>query len=112
RLLAQVERIRRLNQELDGFQVLVGTEVDILADGQLDYPDELLAQLDFVVASIHSHMSQDPETLLEWYRKALASPGVDCIGHPTGRLLGRREAMAVPVRSEERRVGKRGGDSR
>lgn len=108
RLLAQVERIRRLNQELDGFQVLVGTEVDILADGQLDYPDELLAQLDFVVASIHSHMSQDPETLLERYRKALASPWVDCIGHPTGRLLGRREAMAVPVEALVELAAERG----
>lgn len=97
RLLAQIERIRRLNERLEGFRVLVGTEVDILADGTLDYPDELLAQLDFVVASIHSQMSQDAETLMDRYRRALSSPWIDAIGHPTGRLLGRREAMAVPV---------------
>src|SRR5690606_19594601 len=71
-------------------------------------PDRLLAQVDFVVASIHSHMSQDPETLLERYRKALASPWVDCIGHPTGRLLGRREAMAVPVEALVELAAERG----
>lgn len=108
RLLAQIERVRKLNESLDAFRVLVGAEVDILADGTLDYPDELLARLDWVVASIHSHMSQDAATLMERYRRALESPWVDAIGHPTGRLLGRREPMAVPVEALVELAAERG----
>lgn len=108
RLAAQVERIRRLNRTLEGFRVLVGTECDILEDGSLDYPDELLARLDWVVASIHSRMGQDPETLVARYARALESPWVDAIGHPTGRLLGRREAMTFPVEALIELAARRG----
>ncbi|BAS28330.1 DNA polymerase/3'-5' exonuclease PolX [Limnochorda pilosa] len=108
RLLAQIERIERLNRTLEGFRVLVGTECDILADGTLDYPDELLERLDWVVASIHSRMGQDAETLLARYRRALESPWVDAVGHPTGRLLGRRDAMEVPVEGLVELAARRG----
>lgn len=108
RLAAQVERIERLNRNLDGFRVLVGTECDILEDGSLDYPDELLARLDWVVASIHTRMGQDPETLVARYARALESPWVDAVGHPTGRLLGRREAMSFPVEALIELAARRG----
>ena len=72
-------------------------EVDILADGTLDYPDELLAQLDFVVASVHSGMGSDSEANTRRTLAAIRNPYVNCIGHPTGRLINEREAMALDL---------------
>ncbi|MFZ5827960.1 MAG: PHP domain-containing protein [Bacillota bacterium] len=91
RLLAQVAEIRKLNGRWSDFQLLAGSEVDILKDGSLDFPDEVLAQLDVVVASIHSHMGLDPEAQTQRLLRAIRNPHVDIIGHPTGRVLGRRE---------------------
>ena len=91
RLHAQIERVRALAETLaPDFTLLVGAEVDILRDGSLDYSDELLAQLDLVVASVHaSHrLSADDQT--KRVCAALESPYVDVLGHPTGRLIGRR----------------------
>jgi len=93
RMWRQIERLRRLNGQLKTVTVLVGCECDILADGTLDYPDPLLAACDFVVASVHTAMRQDPAKLTARILQAMDSPYVNVIGHPTGRLLGRREAM-------------------
>ncbi|MFS8665179.1 MAG: DNA polymerase/3'-5' exonuclease PolX [Limnochordales bacterium] len=97
RLEAQLAEIEALNRRLDGFRVLSGCEVDILPDGTLDLPDELLARLDVVVASVHSAMQQDEAEMTERLVAAMRHPHVDIIGHPTGRLLGRREPYAVDM---------------
>jgi DNA polymerase (family 10) len=97
RLKKQREEIRQLNEELDGFRILRGVEVDILADGRLDYPDEVLAEMDVVVASIHTGFNQPGEKITERILAAMQNPHVDIIAHPTGRLLGRREPLAIDV---------------
>lgn len=91
RLLQQGEEIRRINDRLEGrFRLLWGSECDILADGSLDYPDEILAQLDWVVASVHTLMTMDPVAMTERLQRAASHPCVDVIGHPSGRVLGKR----------------------
>lgn len=97
RLLAQIEAIRTLDARLEGISLLCGTEVDILADGRLDLPDETLAQLDFVTASIHSGFSQPREKIMERLTTAMRNPYVRSIGHPTGRLIERRDPYEVDV---------------
>lgn len=97
RLLAQVQAIRALDARLEDIRVLAGIEVDILADGRLDLPDHVLAQLDFVTASIHSGFGQPQEKIMERLMAALHNPYVRAIGHPTGRLLGRRDSYQVEV---------------
>lgn len=96
-LLEQIEEIRRLNDTWDDFRILTGAEVDILADGSLDFDDDLLSRLDIVVASVHSAMGQDERTMTERIIKAMQNPYVDIIGHPTGRVLGRRDPYAVDM---------------
>ena len=96
RLQQQREEISALNERLaretEGrFQVLSGIEVDILGDGGLDLAEEMLASLDFVVASVHSRLKMEPEAMTERLLKAIRSGVVDVIGHPTGRLLNERE---------------------
>jgi DNA polymerase (family X) len=86
--------IDALNRRLKGFRVLKGTEVDILPDGTIDFPDEVLAGLDFVVASVHSGFRKDVTARMV---KALANPFVDLIGHPSGRLLTGREGYDVDL---------------
>ena len=93
RLRAQIAAIRVLNKRLDPFRVLAASEVDIRADGTLDYPDDVLAELDIVVASIHSAMSQDEETTTRRLIRAIENPHVDVIGHLTARLVGQREPV-------------------
>jgi DNA polymerase (family 10) len=97
RLLAQIEAIRQLDARLQGKRLLSGTEVDILSDGHLDLPDEILAHLDFVTASIHSGFGQSQEQIMERLLSAMRNPYVRSIGHPSGRLLGRREPYDVDV---------------
>ncbi len=97
RVTQQLAHIARLNDSLQGFRVLAGIEVDIRADGSLDLPDEVLARLDVVVASVHSAMGQEQEKMTRRVILAMESPHVDIIGHPTGRLLGVREAMALDM---------------
>lgn len=96
-LVAQIEEIERLNANWDDFRILTGTEVDILADGTLDFDDELLARLDIVIASVHSAMQQDEQTMTERIVTAMNNPHVDIIGHPTGRIIGRRDGYAVDM---------------
>jgi len=90
-LLRHTEEVRQVGAKFSDIRVLAGTEVDIRQDGTLDYPDELLAQLDFVVASIHSGFKQDRASLTARVVTAMQNPHVRVIGHPTGRLLGDRE---------------------
>lgn len=94
-----IERLREQRAEIDAFnaqcgpdfRLLHGVEVEVLADGSLDYPDDVLAWLDVVVASWHSGLRQDRETITARALKVIANPHVDIIGHPSGRLLPRRE---------------------
>jgi DNA polymerase (family X) len=87
-LRRQREEIDRLNEEYAGrLHILKGTECDILKDGALDYADDVLAELDFVVASIHSNFNLSPEEQTQRMLRAIANPYVDIIGHPTGRIL-------------------------
>ncbi len=90
-LAAQVEEIRKLNKKLKGFTVLAGTEVDIDNEGKLDFPDALLAELDIVVASIHTGFKQSKEKLTARIVRACENRRVNVISHPTGRLMGERE---------------------
>src|SRR5205823_3900943 len=94
----QMREIDGLNAGFDdGFRVLKGIECDILADGELDLPVKLLNELDLVVASVHSHQRQDEETMTRRIVRALESGVVDILAHPTGRLLGHRDAYAVDM---------------
>ncbi len=86
-LLEQMDEIDRLNETLSGITILKGTEVDILSDGSLDLDDTVLAQCDFVIASVHSQFNMDSETMTQRLVRAMENPYVTMIGHPTGRLL-------------------------
>jgi DNA polymerase (family 10) len=97
RLAEQIKQIRKLNEQLKGFSILAGTEVDILADGSLDFDDKLLSELDFVIASIHSGLSSPRQKVTYRTLKAMDNPYVHCIGHPTGRLIGQREPMDIDI---------------
>ena len=96
-LARQIGQIRKLNEKSGGITIFVGGEVDILADGKMDFENELLADLDFVVASVHSGMVSPREKVTTRTLKAMDNPYVTCIGHPTGRLLGQREAMDLDI---------------
>ncbi len=97
RLRQQWAEIQTVRRKLQRLRLLQGTEVEIKADGSLDFPDEVLAELDFVVASVHSSLRQDRETITRRVVRAMRSPHVDAIGHPSGRLLTRREESAVDL---------------
>ncbi|MGB9867890.1 MAG: DNA polymerase/3'-5' exonuclease PolX [Bacillota bacterium] len=97
RLKQQVEQIRKLNEEGAGVRVLTGVEVDIKKDGSLDLPDDLLRELDVVVASVHSSFSLAKEAMTRRIEAAIKNPNVDIIGHPTGRMLGHRDAYEVDL---------------
>jgi DNA polymerase (family 10) len=94
RLLRQMKEIEALNRGIKEFQVLTGTEVDILGEGQLDFPDDLLERLDVVVGSIHSGFRKN---VTERILKAMENPHLDIIGHPSGRLLSGREGYDVDL---------------
>ncbi len=95
RALAHAAAIRACNDEVEGITLLAGIECDIRADGTMDLADDCLAQLDIVIASVHSGLSQEPARMTERVLRALECPYVDVLGHPTGRMLLRREASAV-----------------
>jgi DNA polymerase (family 10) len=97
RTLEHARRVRALNGRFDGLTLLAGIECDILADGRLDLADDCLAELDLVVASVHSHFSQDAGQMTDRVLRALESPWVDVLGHPTGRLLLKREPLRLDV---------------
>lgn len=97
RMAWQIERVRELDAACDDIEVLVGSEVDILKDGSLDYPDELLEELDVVIASVHTHFSLSEEDQTRRVCEAMEHPLVFAIGHPTGRLLGERDPYAIDM---------------
>jgi DNA polymerase (family 10) len=97
RLRAQRAEIDVLNERWDDFGLLQGCELEIKADGSLDFPDEVLAELDFVVASVHTSLRQDRAQITQRVMNALHNVYVDVIGHPSGRILGQREESAVDL---------------
>jgi len=97
RLRQQVLEIRQLNQKIDGIHIFSGVEVDIRADGSLDIPDELLTELDIVIAGVHSAMNQSQEQMTRRIIQAIENPSVDMLAHPTCRLLPGREPVAVDM---------------
>ncbi len=99
RFSEQASLIDELNRSLVGFRVLKGAEVDIRADGTLDLPDSVLENLDIVVASIHSGFKQPQEQMTKRILSAIRNPFVNLIAHPTGRLIGEREAYAVDLQA-------------
>lgn len=97
RLREQKAEIRKIQQSYSKIHILSGTEMDILPDGSLDFDDELLEELDFVIASIHSSFSQSQEKIMERLFTAMNNPHVDMIAHPTGRIIGKRKGYDPDV---------------
>jgi DNA polymerase (family 10) len=97
RLMKQMEEIDRINEKTRNFQILKGTEVDILTDGKLDLPEKILKKLDFVVAAIHSGFKQDKGKMTKRIVRALESPYIHILAHPSGRLLGARDPYEVEI---------------
>jgi DNA polymerase (family 10) len=97
RLWQRIEEVREWNEGKRGFRLLAGSEVNIGLDGSLDYPDDLLDALDWVVASVHTSFSISGKAMTERVLAAIENPYVNCIGHLTGRLIGRREPYDVDV---------------
>jgi len=95
RVLQQQEEIDHLNKKLNGFRIFKGIESDILYDGSLDYPDEILKRFDFIVASIHSILKMDEEKATSRLIKAIENPYTTILGHPTGRLLLSRNGYPI-----------------
>lgn len=97
RLREQIERIAEIDSGLEDMRLLAGSEVNVLPDGSLDYEDELLGELDWVVASVHTAFGMGEQRMTERMIAAIEHPLVDAIGHPTGRLIDRREPYAVDL---------------
>ena len=97
RLLSQVAAIRKLNREFENFRLFAGVECDILRDGALDFEDEVLAELDYVVASVHSAFTLSEADMTRRIIRAMSSPFVTMLAHPTGRLLLKRDPYAVDI---------------
>ena len=97
RLKKKMDAVRKADSEYGEIRLLCGSEVDILKDGALDYEDDLLAELDFVVASVHTSFGIGEEAMTERIIRAINNPHVRTIGHPTGRILNRREPYEVDV---------------
>jgi DNA polymerase (family X) len=96
-LSRQIERVRQADARLEGIRVLAGSEVNVLPDGELDYEQELLGELDWVVASVHTAFGMAEQAMTERMLAAIEHPLVDAIGHPTGRLIERRERYAIDL---------------
>jgi DNA polymerase (family 10) len=95
RLAAQLEQIAKLNKEIDDFHIFAGSEVDILKDGRLDFSDDVMAQLDYVVASVHNVMNQSEDEMTARVIRAMENEHVTMLGHATGRLLLTREPSKI-----------------
>ncbi len=94
---AHLKRIWAVGKRMGGIKVLAGIEVDILADGELDLSDSVLEQMDIVIASVHSHFQQEPAKMTDRLLRVLANKNVSAIGHPTGRMLLRRDAYSYDM---------------
>lgn len=97
RLRKQIAEIKAMNADFDGFRLFAGSEVDILKDGSLDFDDDLLAELDYVVASVHNVMNLPEAEMTARIIKAIENPHVTMLGHATGRLLCQRPSYAVNI---------------
>ncbi len=97
RLRNKISAVREANDKYGEIQLLCGSEVDILKDGSLDYEDPLLAELDFVVASVHTSFKVGEKAMTERIVRAMNNPNVNTVGHPTGRILNRRDPYEVDV---------------
>jgi DNA polymerase (family 10) len=93
----QIDVVHDVDARLEGISVLAGSEVNVLPDGSLDYEDELLARLDWVIASVHTSFRMSADAMTERMIRAIEHPLVDAIGHPTGRLIGKRPGYGVDV---------------
>ena len=99
RAVEHIQRIREAGKQIDGITIFAGIEVDILADGDLDLSDDVLAQMDIVIASVHSVFNQEPPKMTDRLLKAVTNPNISVLGHPTGRLLLRRDAYKFDMTS-------------
>jgi DNA polymerase (family X) len=97
RALEHIQRIREANRRMQSITIFAGIEVDILADGTLDLSDSVLEQMDLVIASVHSHFGQTPAEMTARLLRAVENPNTSLLGHPTGRLLLRRDAYQFDV---------------
>src|SRR5262249_46454954 len=108
RVAEQQAEIDALNKKMKGFHIFKGTECDILADGRLDFDDDLLASFDYVVASVHSYFKQSREEMTARIVRAVSHPRVTMLGHATGRLLLRREGYQVDLEAVLQAAAKHG----
>jgi DNA polymerase (family 10) len=99
RAVEHIARIREVGKKLEGITIFAGIEVDILADGDLDLSDDVLAQMDIVIASVHSIFNQEPAKMTERLLKAIENPNTSLIGHPTGRIQLRRDSYQLDMRT-------------
>ncbi len=97
KLRAQIAAIRKLNKKLDGFRLFAGVECDVLRDGKLDFSDEILAELDFAVASIHSVFNLSEAEMTKRIIRAMENPFITILAHPTGRLLLKRDPYLIDI---------------
>jgi DNA polymerase (family 10) len=97
RVSQQMEQIKKLNKKFKNFKILTGIEVDIKADSKLDLPDDILKELDIVVAAVHTRFNQPQAEMTKRLIMAVENPNVDIIAHPTGRLIGKREPYDVDM---------------
>src|SRR5215217_6383274 len=97
KLSSQIAEIGKLNKQLDGFRIFAGVECDILRDGSLDFPDELLSQLDYVIVSVHSVFNLAEADMTARVIRAIENPYVTMLAHPTGRLLLKREPYQIDI---------------
>jgi DNA polymerase (family 10) len=97
KLKSQIAAIRKLNKKFDGFRLFAGVECDILRDGKLDFPDEILAELDFAVASVHSVFNLPEAEMTKRVIRAMENPFITILAHPTGRLLLKREPYSIDI---------------
>ncbi len=97
RALAHLKKIHKANDQIEGIHIFAGIEVDILADGSLDLSDSVLEEMDLVIASVHSAFNQEPQQMTERLLKAVGNKNVSMLGHPTGRILLRRDAYQFDI---------------
>ena len=107
-VISKTEKIRRINKGYRDFRLLSGTEADIRSDGTIDYPDDILRELDVVIAAVHSGFKQPKEQITKRILKAMDNPHVDAIAHPTGRLIGTRQAYDVDLEAVLKGAKERG----
>ena len=107
RAIEHIKRIRAVSDANDKIRIFAGVEVDILADGALDLSDSVLEQMDVVIASVHSHFNQSSAEMTDRLLKAVSNPNVSLLGHPTGRLLLRRDAYSFDIDAVLKEAAKR-----